>query len=98
MFYPHFGHEMERKETLVEHAAIAKKYLQKIPSKKDFDDLIDQVPLSPTEYQIIVKKFKKFRSVIQIASELYISTSTVYNYQRSGLVKVYYFLEYRKCI
>lgn len=98
MFYPHYEYEYEPKQKLVEYAAIAKKYLHNIPCKKDFDDLIKQVPLSPIEYEVIIKRFKHFKSVTQISCELYISNPTVYQYQRKGLVKIYAFLKYRKCI
>lgn len=72
----------------------AKYFLLNIPSKKQFDDIISEVNLTNLEYNIIVKRFKFFKSITDIAMELNISEPTVYKKQHNALIKIYKFLKY----
>lgn len=98
MFFPHYKYESDTEEDLKEYANIAKNYIHKIACKKDFDELIAQVPLSPIEYEIINDRYKNFKSIKQIAFKLHFSCTGIYTHQRKGLVKIYSFLKYRKVI
>lgn len=76
----------------------AKSYLLNLPSKQQFDDLIKQIRLTPLEQDIIIWRYKEFKSVLEISRASYISTATIYNKQRSALYKIYQFLLYKKYI
>lgn len=77
---------------------IAKTYLMNIPSKQQFDEVMKQVRLTPLEHDIIIWRYKAFKTVVQISREQYISTATIYHKQRTALVKIYRFLVYKKYI
>lgn len=77
---------------------IAKNYLINLPSKQQFEEIMKQVRLTPLEHDIIIWRYKDFKSVINISIDAAVSTATIYHKQRSALDKIYRFLVYKKYI
>lgn len=76
----------------------AKRYIKKLPTIQLFDNIINQIPFSQLEKNIIIGRFKNFKTVSQLSRDLHIAEPTVYQRQRTALEKIYYFLRYRKYI
>lgn len=79
-------------ECFNEHILHAKYFLLNIPSKKEFDKIINDINLTDIEYKIIILRFKLFKNISDISSELNISEQTVFKVQRRALEKIYRFL------